>query len=341
MGWFGAVQAQDYGAAKWGVGQRTAGAGDAELNRLFDAGLILRTHVLRPTWHFVRPEDVRWLQELTAARVLAGMAGRFRRLELDRPTIDRALELIGGALAGGHQLTRAEIGSILAGAGISPEGQRLPHLLAAAEHGNVISSGPRRGAQFTYALLSERAPGARSLDRDEALAELTRRYFRSHGPAQDIDMSWWSGLPLAEVRRGIQLVGADLESGTVEGKRYWLSGAGPAAGPLAHLLPNFDELSVGYRDRSALLDARFAFDGSRFSWFRESAPESGVLSNILIIGGLVRGSWRRSRAGAGPCLELRLLAPLDADEQTAVEAAVDRYSKFLGPAGAQTSIKYS
>lgn len=339
--WFGAVQAQDYGAAKWGVGQRTAGVSDAELNRLFDAGLILRTHVLRPTWHFVLPEDVRWLQELTAARVLAGMAGRFRQLELDRPTIDRAVELLGEALAGGNQLTRPEIGSLLAGAGISPEGQRLAHLLAAAEHGNVITSGQRRGAQFTYALLSERAPGAPSLDRDEALAELTRRYFRSHGPAQDVDMSWWSGLPLADVRRGIQLAGADVESGVVEGKRYWLGEAEAAAGPLAHLLPNFDELSVGYRDRSALLDPRFLFDGARFSWFRESAPESAVLSNILVIGGLVRGSWRRIRAGAGSRLELRLLAPLASDEQAAVETAVDRYSKFLGPSGVQTSVKYS
>lgn len=325
------MQAQDYPAAKWALGQRVSGATEADLDRFFDSGALLRTHVMRPTWHFVLPEDIRWLQELTGPRVVASMAGRFRQLELDRATIDRAGELFATALAGGRQLTRPDLGEVLAQGGISPDGQRLPHLLAAAEHLNLITSGARRGKQHTYALLAERAPGARSLDREGALAELTRRYFQAHGPAQDVDLSWWSGLPLADVRRGIDLVRQELEEASVGGRRYWIAGTGRGAeGPAAHLLPNFDELSVGYRDRSALLDADVPFDTARFSWFRAQSPESGLLSNILVVGGRVRGSWKRTQRRDRVDVELRLLAPLSSDEAAAVEAAAGNYARFLG-----------
>lgn len=331
VGWFGGVQAQDYLGAKWAVGQRTAGASDAGLDRLFDEGRILRTHVMRPTWHFVAPEDVGWLQELTSSRVLAGMSARFRQLELDRLTLDRAVELFADALAGGRHLTRAELGEVLTRAGISAEGQRLAHLLAAAEHANVVTSGPRRGKQFTYALLVERAPRMVSLPREEALAELTRRYFRSHGPAQEIDFSWWSGLTRADARRGIDVARSELEEATVEGKRYWWAPAtGASDGPQVHLLPNFDELTVAYRDRSALLDPALAFDGSRFSWFREQSPESGILSNVVLAGGRVLGSWKRTLSRGRLDVQLRLLTPLSPGQETALDDAVGRYANFLG-----------
>ncbi len=196
--WLTAVQAQDYGAAKWALAQRSGATTDVELDRLFDQGAILRTHVLRPTWHFVLPEDIGWLLALTGPRVRAGLVARYRRLELDEKVARRAEALFTAALAGGSHLTRGELGEVLSAARISPDGQRLPHLIMRAELDSLIASGPRRGKQFTYALLEERVPKPRALDRDQAVAELTLRYFRSHGPAQVQDFMWWSGLRMAD-----------------------------------------------------------------------------------------------------------------------------------------------
>jgi len=174
--WFGAMQSQDYAGAKWAIGQRTGGATDAGLDRLFDEGAILRTHVMRPTWHFVLAEDIGWLLQLTGPRVRAGLAGRYRQLEIDEQIIARANAAFTKTLAGGRHLTRSELGEVLREAGISPAGQRLPHLISAAELVGLIAGGPRRGKQFTYALLQERAPKAPALEHTEAVAELTRRY---------------------------------------------------------------------------------------------------------------------------------------------------------------------
>src|SRR5712692_2713604 len=261
--WLGAVQSQDFAGAKWAIAQRSRAATDAALDRLFDRGAILRTHVMRPTWHFVVPEDVRWLLELTAPRVRGGLASRYRELEIDDSVAARAGAAFAAELAGGRHLTRPELGHALSGAGISPEGQRLPHLLLRAELDQLIVSGPRRGKEFTYALLEERAPKVPAMDRSEALAELTRRYFRSHGPAQIQDFTWWSGLTAAEARIGIELAGAALGHRVIEGKDYWYEAAAAAmhgTARVAHLLPNFDEYTVGYRDRSALLPAGGRFD---------------------------------------------------------------------------------
>ncbi len=200
---------------------------------------------MRPTWHFVRPADIVWIQELTSSRVMAGLAGRHRTLELDARTIARATDVMGEALAGGKFMTRPELGDALEAAGIVVDGQRLPHLIASAEHANVITSGPRRGKQFTYALLAERARKARALDREEALQRLTVTYFLSHGPAQLKDFAWWSGLTTQEIRKGIHLAGDELQHEEIDGNDHW-SGAdqsapGRADRP-AHLLPNFDEV---------------------------------------------------------------------------------------------------
>jgi len=330
--WLGAVQSQDYGAAKWALAQRTAGATDAGLDRLFDEGGILRTHVMRPTWHFVLPEDIGWLLELTSPRLQAQLASRHRQLELNAATKLRALDLFAESLSG-RFLTRAELGEVLIAANISPEGQRLPHLIGTAEAEGVIVSGPRRGKQFTYALLEERAPRVRRLQREEALAELTSRYFRSHGPAQIQDFAWWSGLTVRDIKTGLALVGTTLEHHSLDSKDYWLDpqSAGDGKPPLtAHLLPNFDEFTVAYRDREAVLHPEFAFDPTFFSYYREAAPQGGILSNVVTIGGTVRGAWRRTLAANGVRVDVWLLGPLTAAEVAAVERAAEQFGSFLG-----------
>jgi hypothetical protein len=195
----------------------------------------------------------------------------------------------------------------------------------AAELDGLIASGPRRGKQFTYALLEERAPGQRQLDRSAALLELTLRFFRSHGPAQVQDFVWWSGLTAADARVGIAAAGAALEHRLMEGKDYWFDAAAglpPQAASTAHLLPNFDEYTVAYRDRAAL-QPQAPFDLAFFSF-------GSILSNIVTVGGLVRGSWRRTTAPGGLRLEIRLLDQLGVVERGAVEVAGRKLAGFLG-----------
>jgi len=333
VGWMCAVQAQDYPAAVWALGQRTGSATAADVHRLFDAGAIVRTHVLRPTWHFVLPADIRWLLALTAPRLRNSIAGRWRDLGIDGSEVSRAEAAFGAALAGGRQLTRPELGAVLQAAGIAPEGQRLPHLLIAAELDALIVSGPRRGHAFTYMLMDDRVPAAPPLAPEEALRRLAERYFRTRGPAQLADFAWWAGTTLAEARRGVEAAGDGLASEVIEGKRYWfgdtVAGAAPEPPPprergvpIAHLLPNFDELTVAYRDRSDADHPDGRFDPGLFGF-------SSILSNVLVIGGRVRGAWRRVAGPRSLRVHVRLLDPLRPAERAAVGRAAERMTRFL------------
>lgn len=323
--WFGAVQAQDYGGAKWAIAQRTPGETEAGIDDLFDRGCILRTHVMRPTWHFVAPADIRWLLALTAPRVHAVNAYQYRKLELDASIFTRSNAALVRALQGGRQLTRTEVAEVLQGAGIAASGLRLAYLIMHAELGAILCSGPRRRKQFTYALLDDRAPGARSLPRDEALAELVKRYFTSHGPALLQDFAWWSGLTAADARTGIEMAGSHLMRETIGGRNYWFAAASMAAaenGSTVHLLPNYDEYLIAYKDYSPV------FDPTRF--VKTASLERVLGGHILVVGGRVAGGWRRTLKRDEVAIEIELLAPLRARERAALEVAGERYGRFAG-----------
>jgi len=346
VGWLGAVQAQDYPAAVWALGQRTRDATAADVHRLFDAGTIVRTHVLRPTWHFALAADVRWLLALTAPRLRTALAGRWRELGIDPGVMRSAQDAFADALAGGRQLTRTELGAVLQAAGIAPDGQRLPHLILAAELDALVVSGPRRGHDFTHMLMDDRVPAAAPLSPEEALGRLAERYFRSRGPAQLQDFAWWAGTTLDGARRGVAAAGGSLASEVIDGRPYWgadpasdgiaaaaaaAASAAPAPGPppprtsrvpVAHLLPNFDELTVAYRDRSAADHPEGRFDPDLFAF-------GSILSNVLVIGGRVRGAWHRVVRPRSARVQVRLLDPLRPAERAAVDRAADRMSRFL------------
>jgi hypothetical protein len=319
VAWFGAVQAQDYAGAKWALGLRMEKATDDVIERAFTDGAILRTHVMRPTWHFVTPADIRWMLELTAPRVNAASAYMYRQVELDEALFSRSNEVIAKALQGGHQLTRAELGAALAEAGIVAEGVRLAYIVGRAELDGVVCSGPRRGKQFTYALVEERAPQAKTLPRDEALAELTRRYYTGHGPATVHDFAWWSGLTVADAKAGLQMVASQLTHEVIDGKTYWfLASMPPAAEPPqpALLLPTYDEFLVGFS----------SFDKSRKG---EQDGRNLVFDSTMVIGGKVVGTWKRTFKKGAVVIELARFAPLTAAEGEAIAAAAQRYGEFL------------
>src|SRR5579859_7689416 len=209
--WLGAVQAQDYGAAKWALGLRLHGTTDTMIEQAFAGGEILRTHVMRPTWHFVTPADIRWMLMLTAPRVLAASAYYFRLSELDDALFAKTNAALAEALQGDKQLTRSELALALQQAGIAVgDLLRLTYIIMRAELDGIICSGARRGKQFTYALLDERVPQSRVLDHNEALAEFALRYFTGHGPATLQDFVWWSGLTVADAKAGLEMASSQL-----------------------------------------------------------------------------------------------------------------------------------
>ncbi len=324
IAWLGAVQAQEFEPAKWALGLRMqGGTAVADIQHAFDKGSILRTHVMRPTWHFVTPADIRWLLELTAPRVHKVMTPYNRRLGLDAATLTRGTSIIERALADRHYLTRSELGERLRQSGLALDNMRLAHLAMHAELEGVICSGPRRGKKSTYALIAERAPKAMRLPRDEALATLCRRYFRSHGPATIRDFVWWSGLITADARRGLDIIRAKRKD--EDGRTYWnvSTAPGPATREdLVHLLPIYDEYLVSYRDREAVSHGP--------SFVPSGGGSPVVFQHAIVVAGQVTGTWRTSRDARGVLIHAYWLRPLKRHEQRALPAAIERYARFLG-----------
>ncbi|HUQ20467.1 MAG TPA: winged helix DNA-binding domain-containing protein, partial [Gemmatimonadaceae bacterium] len=245
----GAIQAQDYPGAKWAIGLRAPSTTDASVEAAVDEGSIIRTHVLRPTWHLVRPTDLRWMLDLTAKRIKSAMAFGNRWLGFDEATFRRAAKALERSLEG-RALTRSELAAVFERARVNVKGdQRLGHLLMNAELDCVICSGPRQGKHATYALFDERIAAAPSIDRDEALLRLTTIYFTTRGPATEHDFAWWSGLTVRDARRGLEMASRDLERVTISGRSYWTSAltTAPKKRAVVHLLPNYDEFFIAYR----------------------------------------------------------------------------------------------
>jgi winged helix DNA-binding protein len=319
----GAVQAQDYPNAKWAIGQRTAGLTDDDVEQAFARGEILRTHVLRPTWHFVVPDDARWLLELTGPRVKASMASYDRKLELDAATFRKSHAILERALRDGQQLTRTELRETLQRAGLKvPSGQHAGNLLLRAELDRVVISGARRGKQFTYALFDERVPPAPARGLDEALGELASRYFGTRSPATVHDFSWWSGLAMGDARRAIEIAGTSLAREQYDGRDYWgvRDRASRKRARIAHLLPNYDEYFIGFKDRSAFAE--------RLGGVTTKAQVDALWGHVLFVDGQIVGGWRRAPDASD--VVLRLLLTLTPAERDLVVRAGRRFEKFLG-----------
>ena len=321
--WLGAVQAQEYEPAKWALGLRMREGAEADVQRALDQGRILRTHVMRPTWHFVSAADIRWTQMLTAPRVQRMVAPQNRRLELDAATLRRVIVVFERSLRDRQYLTRPELSERLGRTGLAISGQRLAHATMHAELEGLICSGPRRGKQSTYALVSERAPAARELSRDEALEELTRRYFRSHGPATVRDFVWWSGLTSADTRRGLDMIRATRRD--IDGYSYWTAPPGKVReqpADLVHLLPIYDEYVVAYRDRALVPHGppQIAATPGHSVTFRHS----------LVSAGAIVGTWQVARSSASQSISVTPLRPLTARERRGVIDAAASYERFAG-----------
>lgn len=322
--WLGALQAQEFHVAKWSVAQRANGVSNAAVDQAFAEGAILRTHLLRPTWHFVLPTDIRWMLDLTAPRVNALNAYYYRKLELDVQLFAKTNALIAHALKGGRHLTRKELAAMLDRADINANGLRLGYILMRAELDAVICSGTTSGKQQTYALLDKRAPQAKTLDRDVALAELTRRYFISRGPATLKDYVRWSSLSAADGKNGLDMVKSQLEREVVDGRTYWFAAPLPgakAASKVIDLVQGYDECIMSYGESKDVLSAPLA----------PAIPGERVMfTHAILLDGQLIGHWRLVSKKNAVVVETSFYRPLDSVEAQALDAAVERYGRFLG-----------
>jgi len=320
--WLGAVQAQDYAGALWAIGLRLPDATETDIELAIAAKAIVRTWPMRGTLHFVAAQDVRWILSLLAPKMIARSNSRHRQLELGEAVFSRGRELAARALQGGKQLTRTEMYEVLQRGRIATTGQRGIHILGHLAQTGLICFGPRRGKQHTFTLLDEWVPAARPMLRDEALARLARRYFTSHGPATLHDFAWWSGLTVRDAKAGIDLAASQLIHDVVDGTTYWLSGAthaGKKTRLVTQLLPAFDEYTVGYKDRSAILNPKYV---------KRLNAGGGMLSPVIVAHAEVVGTWKRSfRSNSVVVTPDPFGTPPEAWSR--LSAAAKRYGKFL------------
>jgi hypothetical protein len=323
--WFGAVQGQDYAAGKWAIGNRLPGSTDADIEQAIADRTIIRTWPMRGTLHFVAAADIHWILELNKPRSQSLYASHFRQLELNETVIAQSQAVFITVLAGGKHLTRSELKTALEQEGISAHENRLGFLLGRASYDSLICHGVRRGKEFTFTLLDEWIPPTKPLLRDEALAEWTKRYFTSHGPATLADFSWWSGLTLTDAKAGIEMVKSSFVSEVVDGPTYWMSqhiSRKIDIPPTVYLLPVYDEYLVAYKDRTAPLGG--------LNPAQIAASGNGIFSPVIMIDGRVVGTWKRTLKKNTVLIETNQFKPLSEVENQALSDAKERYKRFLG-----------
>ncbi len=319
----GAIQAQDYNMALWAVGIRLPGSTESLVQQALDDGLILRTHVLRPTWHLVHAADIRWMLQLSAPHINSGIASALRKLELDEATFRKSNDILGNALAGGRHLTREELAPELEQNGIALSGLRLLHLFFRAELDGLICSGIPRAKHNTYALLEQRVPAQTPLSREEALARLCLRYFSSHGPATLADFSWWSGLPLTEARKGLRSVQKQLHEVPFGNESYFFTESAPYATNTAAdtlLLPAFDEYLIAYKKRALVLPEAHT---------RTVITENGLFRPLILHKGQAHGTWTRTRKKTHTEMDYHFFASKYKLKKSLLQAAEKAYHTFL------------
>jgi hypothetical protein len=333
--WMLALQAQDFPGAKWSVGLRTSGSTDAAVEAALASGEIVRSWPMRGTLHFTAAEDLHWILGLTSARLVAGAAARRAALDLDDAILGRAREVAVARLTGAKELTREQLLAELDLGGVSTQGQRGYHVLWHLAQTGTLCFGPPRGKQQTFVLLDEWVKRPRLFERDEALGELARRYFASHGPATLRDFRWWTKLTARDAKIGLAIARPQLADLLVDDATYWMApDAEDRLSQLARVvtgavvaLPGFDEYVLGYQDRGAVLAAEHSE--------RIVPGGNGVFLPTIVVDGQIVGTWRRSTRAKESVIDATPFTTLTATSTKRLEHAVKEYGRFLDVAARQ------
>lgn len=316
------MQAQDYSMAKWAIGSRLKDSSDKIVESAYNNGEILRIHLLRPTWHFVSADDIYWMLQLSATKIKSSLKSRHVQLELSDPIIAKTTNIIEKALLKETYLTREELAKEFSKAAIRTNENRLSHILFCAEMEGVICSGPLKKNKLTYALLQQRVPHKKELSRDESLAELAKRYFKSRCPATLADFIWWSNLSVTDARKAVQLIKDDFHTESIGTSVYLV----PNSEDLrtrrnsVHLLPAYDEFLISYRDRSSSLLKVYN---------KRTVSDNGIFYPLIVINGQVAGTWKRSYRKNKVLVELLFFKQPDASTIKLIEDKVNCFSNYL------------
>lgn len=323
VSWMGAIQAQDYAMSKWAVGVRLPNSTDESIEAAINKGEIIRTHVMRPTWHLVSPTDVRWMLALSAPHLRNSLKSVHKTMGLTDQLFKRTNSIIEKSLSRNGNMTRVELVSALNKNRIKPDNLQMIHIMFNAELNATVCNGPMRGRQFTYALLNERVPPTKPLSREESLTQLALRYFSSHGPATIQDFTWWSGLPATDAKNGLELIKSKLVSEKIGDQIYWsteISTKGFMIKPI-YFLPSYDEFMISYKDRSFSLPSKFT----------ESAiTGNGIFRPIIVVDGQVIGTWAREVIKDRVAFEPKFFRSALKLKKKEMMEALQPYKDFLG-----------
>lgn len=326
VSWMGAMQAQSYSMVKWAVGMRLKSATIQSVDEALRKGEILRTHVMRPTWHLVAAEDIRWMLKLSAQRVIAANESyaKGHDLEISEELYTKSHNLLEEILCGNKSLTRQEIAEHFNRSGIMADNHRMTRFMARAEQVGIVCSGEDKGGKCTYALLEERVAPVPEITKDESLARLARSYFRSHAPAVLQDFIWWSGLPISEAKQAIYLIESELTAEQWNGQTWYIHDAcrtrGKASG-CVHLLPSYDEYLLGYKDRTDVLPKEH---------YPKAFTNNGLFYPVVLHDGQVIGNWNKSAKKGGKLIEHSCFRSEDFVDEEVLNQEKERYIRFLG-----------
>lgn len=325
VSWMGAMQAQNYSMVKWAVGMRLKSATIQAVEKALHEGEILRTHVMRPTWHLVAAEDIRWMLKLSAQRIISANDSFAKGYDLDIPNelYTKAHDLLEKILCGKKSMTKQEIAEHFNRSGIVADNHRMTRFMARAEQEGIICSGEDRGSKCTYALLEERVPPMPELTKDESLARLARSYFRSHSPAVLQDFIWWSGLPVSDAKQAVYLIASELTTEQWKEQTWYIHDTCRTRGKLSghiHLLPSYDEYLLGYKDRTDVLPLEH---------YSKAFTNNGLFFPIVLHNGQVIGNWDKSVKKKSVDLKYSWFRQVaDMNEET-LERERQKFTRFL------------
>ena len=332
VSWFGAMQAQDYKAMRWAVSMRTRKPSFKAFEKAFNDGRIVRTHLQRTTWQLIAGEDLGWMLDLCRPKALTGLRGWMHSNGVDIP-LDEEKKVSGifaEAMAGKGSVQKEFLAQALRERGIDMTEQRFSYHLRLAEYSGLLCSGDLHPTKRTLCLVSEKVRNPMVLTREESLALLTRKYFRSHGPATLEDFAWWSGLGLADCRRGIASLGGELLAERWQGRDFYRHTDARTRGfrrGAVLLLPAFDEYLIGYKSRHVVLHPDHA---------HHAHNQSGIFHSIVALDGEIVGNWSPSAPDGAITLFKDVSLPEDSlRQQLSAYRRGSISSHFCGHAGTQ------
>ena len=317
------MQAQDFNMAKWAIGLRLNKATEENIDAAINSGDVIRTHVLRPTWHFVSAENIYWMLELSAPRLKSSMRGRNNQLELTEKILKKSNKIIERFLNSGKHAMRKELVSELNKSRIATDENRASHILLNAELEKIICSGKMKGKQTTYALLSERVPQPIRLQKEEALRLLAMKYFESHCPATLHDFVWWSGLSVSDAKNALEMIKDQFISEKKDTAEYWFPNSFSPSKKHREsifLLPAFDEFLISYKNRTAAIPIELS--GKAFS-------NNGIFWPTIVVNGQVAGLWKREIKKDTLIIEAIFFDKKNNVSKSDLQKTSDRLSGFL------------